>query len=435
MEHMVDSAGGRPEPVVPDTVSEESRSAFQDYLDVQRRTIRVPEDDLRRRIAGRTVVVTGAAGCIGRALLAELRAHSPARVVGVGLEEQPRLPDADEHHTLDIRDGAGLTALMRRIRPDLVFHLAAQRDPGLAERAAAHTISTNVLGTAHVIDACVAAGTGQLVYASTGKALRPYTSDVYAQSKRTGEWLVVDAAERGVLPGAAVRFTHVVDNAIVLGRFRDWCRRGEPLRLHSRDTSFYVQSARESARLLLAASLAPLDDRFRLYAIHDLGWPVSLMDLALGAVAEQGRPVPVEVVGYEPGYEEQPYPGLYDPRYSGEVSPLINALEAPTVRSGPGGDVDCAGGRARLTPELRAGVDHLTRLCAHRTDENWIRGVFDALAWGLLDHAITGAEPDSVRRIVRLTEPHRERMPAEHLRIDDLFRKHAARLGPPAKVA
>ncbi|MET9519986.1 hypothetical protein [Streptomyces sp. NPDC002994] len=60
---------------------------------------------------------------------------------------------------------------------------------------------------------------------------------------------------------------------------------------------------------------------------------MSLLDLALGTVAEQGRAVPVKVVGYEPGYEEQPYPGLYDPRYSGDVSPLINSLEARRTRT------------------------------------------------------------------------------------------------------
>ncbi|MFF6779873.1 NAD-dependent epimerase/dehydratase family protein [Streptomyces sp. NPDC012510] len=409
-------------------MSAQSLSAFQDYLAVRQRTIRLPDEALRRRIGDRTILVTGAAGCIGRALLRELRPYAPARIVGVGLEERPRLPDATEYHRLDIRDGSALTALLRRVRPDLVFHLAAQRDPGLAEREAALTITTNVLGTAHVIEACAAAGTGQLVYASTGKALRPYTSDVYAQSKRTGEWLVADAAARGVLPGAAVRFTHVVDNAIVLSRFRDWCSRGEPLRLHGRDTSFYVQSARESAQLLLTAALAPADAEFRLYAIHDLGWPVSLLDLALGTVAEQGRAVPVRVVGYEPGYEEQPYPGLYDPHYSGDLSPLINSLEAPNAHSEPGGDVDCASGRPQLTPELRAGFERLARLCAHSTVEDEIRGVFDALGWGLLNHAIAGAAPDSVRRITRLTEPYRAGMTPEHLRIDDLFRKHAASL-------
>lgn len=286
-------------------------------------------------------------------------------------------------------------------------------------------MTTNVLGTGNVIDACVASGAEQLVYASTGKALRPYTSDVYAQSKRTGEWLVADAAARGRMPGAAVRFTHVVDNAIVLDRFRGWCREGRPLRLHDAESVFYVQSARESAQLLLAASLSPLDDLFRLYAIRDLGWPVRVLDLALGSVAESGRPAEADVVGHEPGYEKKPYPGLYDPRHSGDISPLINGLEAPGAEPGPGGDVDCVSGRPELTGELRAAFGHLERLCAGDTDQDRVRGAFDALAWRLLDQLLAQAPADSVRRITRTTAPHRDGMTDEHLRVDDLFRKHA----------
>ncbi|MCF6523716.1 NAD(P)-dependent oxidoreductase [Streptomyces sp. JJ36] len=412
----------------PASVSPRRVAAFQDYLAVQHRTIRLPEQAVAARLRGRTVLVTGAAGCIGRALLAELARYGPARVVGAGLEEAPRLVPGVEHHRQDVRDRAGLTALVRRVRPDLVFHLAAQRDPGLAEREAGLTVTTNVLGTGNVIDACAAAGVGHLVYASTGKALRPYTSDVYAQSKRTGEWLVADAAAGGRLPGAAVRFTHVVDNAIVLDRFRAWCRAGRPLRLHDRDTVFYVQSARESARLLLTAALAPRDELFRLYAIRDLGWPVSLLDLAHGAIAEQSRTAEIHVVGHEPGYEKCPYPGLYDPRCSGGVSPLVNGLEAPDTAPGPGGDVDCVTGRPPLTPGLRRSFRGLRRLCGRTgpaAGEEEVRAVFDALAWELLDHAVACAPSDAVRRIARCTAAQRETMSDEHRGIDDLFRKHA----------
>jgi hypothetical protein len=43
---------------------------------------------------------------------------------------------------------------------------------------------------------------------------------------------------------------------------------------------------------------------------------------------EQGRVSPIYFCGFEPGYESASYPGLYDPRVSGDTGPLINALEA-----------------------------------------------------------------------------------------------------------
>ncbi|MET9519985.1 hypothetical protein [Streptomyces sp. NPDC002994] len=84
--------------------------------------------------------------------------------------------------------------------------------------------------------------------------------------------------------------------------------------------------------------------------------------------------------------------------------------------------------------ELRAGFERLSRLCTHSSVEDEIRGVFDTLGWSLLNHAIAGAPPGSVRRITRITRPYRARMTPEHLRIDDLLRKHEESLQTPAEV-
>ena len=55
----------------------------------------------------------------------------------------------------------------------MVFHLAAERDPGLAEAEVHRTVTTNVLGIRNVLAASIGAGVPQVVRASTGKALRP----------------------------------------------------------------------------------------------------------------------------------------------------------------------------------------------------------------------------------------------------------------------
>jgi nucleoside-diphosphate-sugar epimerase len=336
---------------------------------------------------------------------------------------------------VDITDREALVDYVARLRPDLVFHLAAQRDPGLAERAVRRTVRTNVLGTRNVVEA--AAGVdAQLVYASTGKALRPYTSDVYAASKRAGEWVVGDAAARGRLSCSAARFTHVVDNAIVLDRFHRWCAAGEPVRIHAVETRFYVQSALESAQLLLVAALAPRDDQLRVYAISDLGWPVGVLDIALGVLARHGRPVPLYVAGHEPGYEQRPYPGLFDPAYSGDVSPLFNAMEAPRVCGSPSRQVGVSTHRVRPDATVQRHIELLERLCAEAGDAE-VRSAFNGLAWLMLDAACCVTPQAQLRRIARITTPHRDAMSAEHLRMDDKVRRWAgiARPDPPRQRA
>ena len=74
---------------------------------------------------------------------------------------------------------------------------------------------------------------------------------------------------------------------------------------------------------------------FRVHAITDLGWPVSLIDLALAVLASTGTSTPIYFSGYDQGYEEVPFPGLYDPMTAGDVSPLLNAFEAAAVVGSP----------------------------------------------------------------------------------------------------
>ena len=94
----------------------------------------------------------------------------------------------------------------------------------------------------------------QVVSASTGKALLPYSPEIYTASKRAAEWILSGVAARGEMLVSSGRFTHVLDNSIVYQRLLAWAD-GGVIRLHSPDIAFYVQSALESAHLLLVAAL------------------------------------------------------------------------------------------------------------------------------------------------------------------------------------
>ena len=302
------------------------------FLEIRRRQLCLPADELAAWLRGARVLVTGATGCIGGMLTGLLTDLGPAQLVSLSRGQTrawPRQHGVDYRHA-DIRDRRALDRLLADLRPDVVFHLAAQRDPGRAETEVHRTVSTNVLGTRNVLAASVQAGVPQVVCASTGKALRPYSPDVYTASKRAAEWLAASTAATHGLRVAAARFTHVVDNSLIYLRLLFWARQGV-IRLHGPDISFYAQSALESAQLLLVAGLASQAGQFRVHAISDLGWPICLLDLALDVLARAGSATPIYFSGYGSGYEESPFPGLYDPATAGEVSPLVNALEASQV--------------------------------------------------------------------------------------------------------
>ena len=63
-----------------------------------------------------------------------------------------QLPIADNR--IDIRDAAAVSQHVQRARPEIVFHLAAQALVRRSYRDPLETWSTNVMGTANVLDAC-----------------------------------------------------------------------------------------------------------------------------------------------------------------------------------------------------------------------------------------------------------------------------------------
>jgi nucleoside-diphosphate-sugar epimerase len=405
----------------------DSDDELRRYLSIQERSIPVPTSAVRAAVGGRRVVVTGGSGCVGSELLRRLRDSGAAELVSVANTPPARSVSGVRYMHLDICDGERTRECLRALRPDLIFHLAAQREPGLAEEQVGMTVRTNVLGTHHVAEAAEQAGVAQLVYSSTGKALRPWTADVYAESKRMGEYLLSQVARRGRMACSGVRFTHVVDNSIVLDRFRRACHTGRPLRLHSTETVFYAQSAKESAELMLVAlaeSAARPQPVLRLFTIRDLGWPVSLLDLAVGILRESGGGSPLYIAGHDPGYERIAYPGLYDPARAGDLSPLINALEADEATECLSSAVDAFPVRVA---DGKAGGNLLSTLlsaCEYGA-EGAIREAFRPAAWALLEAVAQTASPTVLHRLARLTDPHRPTMPAEHRRMDDVFRRYA----------
>jgi nucleoside-diphosphate-sugar epimerase len=394
-----------------EALAEEAR-----FLSIADRTLCLPETQLDTRLAGATVLVTGGTGCIGSALLGQLTARETGPLISVsrGVTTGWPLHPQVSYQRADVMDAASIGAAIDRVRPDVIFHVAGQRDPGLAEAELLRTLGTNVVGTRNVFSAAVAAGTTQVVLASTGKALRLYSSDTYAASKRAAEWIAADAASSTDLLCSAARFTHVIDNSIIYRKLRNWASTAGVVRLHSPDTGFYVQSALESARLLLLACATARPGELTIHAITDLGWPVSLLDLALGVLARSGSSAPLYFSGYDPGYEAESFPALYDPLTSGDVSPLINALEAAAAVSTP-----CHMCDAFAMP----GAPGLGKLFGDFAAEP-SRASLEDLSWSLLDLTLLNAPRTALARAAKLAGTRCQGR--DHQRILDAIRAYDA---------
>ena len=196
----------------------------------------------------------------------------------------------------------------------------------------------------------------------------------------------------------------MVDNSIVYDRLLGWARDGV-VRLHDWQTLFYAQSALESADLLLAAGLRAKPGGLRVFAIRDLGWPVSLLDLAIGTLWHIGSDSPIYFSGHDPGYERVPFPGLYDPDNAGEISPLLNAFEAIGAEHDSQLGIDASPvklGHGRAPAGLLA---KLEQICAATTGPRAVRAALGQLSWHVLDAALAPLPQPVLARAALLTEP------------------------------
>lgn len=113
------------------------------------------------------VLITGAAGDVGSALLRELSQSEdgPDEVVATDVRKPEEVPKGIRFETLDVR-GDDPDQVIGRETPDVVIHLASIVAP--TTRDFAHAV--DVIGSRNVLTACIAHGVKRLVVTSSGAA-------------------------------------------------------------------------------------------------------------------------------------------------------------------------------------------------------------------------------------------------------------------------
>jgi UDP-glucose 4-epimerase len=176
-------------------------------------------------------LVTGGSGFIGSNLVDELLARGNEVVVLDDLSTGRRenlaqaLEQGAELVEGDVVDTAAVSELVGRVRPDAVFHLAAQIDVRRSVAEPDFDASVNVVGTVNLLAALrEIAPTAPFVFTSTGGAMYgegegrelPFPEDAaieplapYGQSKLAGEGYVSFYRRVHGIPGVSLRLGNV----------------------------------------------------------------------------------------------------------------------------------------------------------------------------------------------------------------------------------
>ena len=262
-------------------------------------------------LARKRVLVTGAGGSIGSELCRQIALANPAQLVLVGhgensifdarahLREQfPGIPL--EAFIADIRDSARLAACFRQAQPQIVFHAAAHKHVPLMEDNPEEAITNNVIGTSHVVDACIAASVERLVMISTDKAVSP--TSIMGASKRLAEMIVREGARRSGLKLSVVRFGNVLGSrGSVVPIFKRQIERGGPITITHPDVTRFFMTIPEAVHLVLqAGGMSAGGELF----VLNMGEPVKIVQLAEDLVILSGltpSEIPIVFTGLRPG--------------------------------------------------------------------------------------------------------------------------------------
>jgi GDP-4-dehydro-6-deoxy-D-mannose reductase len=121
------------------------------------------------------VLITGAGGFVG-GHLARLCVERGAEVLGVGRRPRPEVAFAYEQ--LDLLDEEAVRTFVGRVRPERVFHLAADASVARSWQTPASVIEHNVSSTLHLLDAVRTEAPEALVLAAcSGEEYGPVPGD------------------------------------------------------------------------------------------------------------------------------------------------------------------------------------------------------------------------------------------------------------------
>jgi CDP-glucose 4,6-dehydratase len=329
--------------------------------------------------AGKRVLVTGHTGFKG-AWLAELLLGRGARVFGLALPpegapslfDQLQLARRIDHAIADLRDPGAVTARVRAVDPDAVFHLGAQSLVRRSYRQPVETWATNVMGTLHLLAALQTLGRPvPTVIVTTDKVyenrewVHGYREadplgghDPYAASKAAAEIAV--ASWRSSFPDlmlATARAGNVIgggdwaEDRILPDLARAFAA-GLPLRLRNPDSTRPFQHVLEplTGYLMLAERLAGGEARWQ------SAWNF----------------------GPEPG----------DVRSVAELVSAARAIWPGTVQDASGGDAPHEAGRLALT------IDKARHELGWRPRWDIGRGLAETVGWYRAVHE--GADPQAL---------------------------------------
>ena len=276
---------------------------------------------VRNQIAGKVVMVTGAAGSIGSELCRQVLAYSPTKLIVLDHAETPMFylqlqltkqaaGDRVVYAVADVANTSRMRQILGEGAVDIIFHAAAYKHVPLVELNVRDALHNNVLAVPPLLDAAEECGCEAFVSISSDKAVEP--ASFMGATKRLGE-LILAARPKEDMRCISVRFGNVMGSqGSVIPVFKEQIEKERRITItHPEATRFFMTIPEAVSLVLQAFTMGEHGD----ILVLDMGGPVRILDLAHSLIRQCGKSpseIKIEFVGLRPGeklHEELFYAG------------------------------------------------------------------------------------------------------------------------------